>query len=370
MDCPMTAKYQPALACFSAPHQHWILQSLAHLAARQSTGLPLNAVVTTLPALLRPLPKKRQGVLTAALTQTTAQDIAACMTAGQASGRAPATIQTTVSLLAGCFASLRAEGAMPPQPVRRRHRLLPPTGRPTPIPDAALAACFQVIDSVRARRIFLCMWRCGWRVSEVCARAWDARDLDADTVRLHQGQGRVDRLVSLSPDVQQALAVWRAHHATGGSRFPRPQRHRAPLCRSQSHVLMEQYRVAAGLTRHSSPHCLRPTFAPHRRHAGVSLEVRKARRGQHALSLTRRSAQLEETTTKPPEEPALATSAQRQARSGRARWHAAPSRHWVRPGVDGLRRRIPSRRLAGSGAWFVRRSRRPSVRCPGGTAWR
>jgi len=35
MDCPMTTKYQPALARFSAQHQHRILQYLAVLAARQ-----------------------------------------------------------------------------------------------------------------------------------------------------------------------------------------------------------------------------------------------------------------------------------------------------------------------------------------------
>jgi hypothetical protein len=55
MDCPMTAKHQSALACFSAPNQHRILQYLAHLAARQYTGLTLTAVVRALPAFLRQL---------------------------------------------------------------------------------------------------------------------------------------------------------------------------------------------------------------------------------------------------------------------------------------------------------------------------
>ena len=49
MDCPIAAKYQPALACFSAPNQHRILQYLTHLAARQYTGLTLNAVVRVCP---------------------------------------------------------------------------------------------------------------------------------------------------------------------------------------------------------------------------------------------------------------------------------------------------------------------------------
>jgi len=318
MDCPIAAKYQPALACFSAPNQHRILQYLAHLAARQYTGLTLNAVVTTLPALLRQLPGKRQVVLTADLTQTTAQDISAFITAAQASGLAPSTINTKVSLLAGFFEYLREEGAMAQQPVlRRRHRLLTPTVLPKPIPDADLAAFFQVIDSVRDRLIFLFMLRCGLRVSEVCALAWDALDIDAETVRINQGKGPVDRIVYLSPDVKRALAVWRAHHPPGVYLFPSPKRHRSHLFRSQINVLMDQYLTAAGLTRHYSPHCLRHTFATHLLNAGVSLEVLKELMGHHSISLTLRDAQLYDTTKKHQYETAMAKIAQQQAVSGR-----------------------------------------------------
>ncbi len=318
MDCPMTAKYQPALACFSAQNQHHIFQYLAHLAARQYTGLTLNAVVRVLPALLRQLPGKRQVILSEDLTQTTAQDISAFITAAQASGLAPSTINTKVSLLAGFFEYLREEGQMTQQPVlRRRHRLLTPTVLPKPIPDTDLAAFFQVIDSVRDRLIFLCMLRCGLRVSEVCALAWDAIDLDADTVRINQGKGQVDRVVYLSPDVKQALTVWRAHHPSSGYLFPSPQRRRAHLFRSIINSLMDQYLAAAGLTRHYSPHCLRHTFATHLLNAGVSLEVLKELMGHHSISLTLRYAQLYDTTKKHQYDTAMAKIAQRQAVSGR-----------------------------------------------------
>lgn len=318
MDCPIAAKYQPALACFSAPNQHRILQYLAHLAARQYTGLTLNAVVATLPALLRQLPGQRQVVLTTDLTQTTAQDISAFITAAQASGLAPSTINTKVSLLAGFFEYLREEGAMTQQPVlRRRHRLLTPTVLPKPIPDADLAAFFQVIDSVRDRLIFLFMLRCGLRVSEVCALAWDAIDLDAETVRINQDKGQVDRIVYLSPDVQRALVVWRAHHTPGVYLFPSPKRHRSHLFRSQINVLMDQYLAAAGLTRHYSPHCLRHTFATHLLNAGVSLEILKELMGHHSIALTLRYAQLYDTTKKHQYETAMAKIAQQQAVSGR-----------------------------------------------------
>ena len=45
MDCSITTKYQPALACFSAQNQYHILHYLTVLAARQYTGATLNAIV-------------------------------------------------------------------------------------------------------------------------------------------------------------------------------------------------------------------------------------------------------------------------------------------------------------------------------------
>src|SRR6266704_6529098 len=318
MDCPITAKYQLALACFSAQNQHRILHYLALLATRHSAATTLAAVVTTLTALRRQLTGARHRALTEDLTQTTAQDISAFITAAQASGLAPSTINTKVSLLAGFFEYLREEGAMAQQPVlRRRHRLLTPTVLPRPTPDADLAAFFQVIDSVRDRLIFLFMLRCGLRVSEVCALAWDAIDLAAETVRINQGKGRVDRIVYLSPDVKRALAVWRAHHTPGVYLFPSPKRHRSHLFRSQINVLMDQYLTAAGLTRHYSPHCLRHTFATHLLNAGVSLEVLKELMGHHSISLTLRYTQLYDTTKKHQYEQAMAQITQRQALNGR-----------------------------------------------------
>ncbi len=249
MDCPMTAKYQLALACFSAQNQHRILHYLALLATRHSAATTLAAVVTTLTALRRQLTGARHRALTEDLTQTTAQDISAFITAAQASGLAPSTINTKVGLLAGFFEYLREEGQMTHQPVlRRRHRLLTPLVLPKPMPDADLSAFFQVIDAVRDRLLFLFMLRCGLRVSEVCALTWDAIDRCAGTVRINRGKGQVDRIVYLAPDVEQALEIWRAHSPLGLYLFPSPKRQRAHLFRSHINGLMNQYLAAAGLT--------------------------------------------------------------------------------------------------------------------------
>jgi len=318
MDCPITAKYQPALACFSAQNQHHILHYLALLATRHAAAPTLAAVVTTLTVLPRQLTGARHRALTTDLTQTTAQDISAFITAAQASGLAPSTINTKVGLLAGFFEYLREEGQMTHQPVlRRRHRLLTPLVLPKPIPDADLTAFFQVIDAVRDRLIFLFMLRCGLRVSEVCALTWDAIDRGAGTVRINRGKGQVDRIVYLAPDVEHALEVWRAHSTPGLYLFPSPKRHRAHLFRSHINGLMNHYLVAAGLTRHYSPHCLRHTFATHLLNAGVPLEVLKELMGHHSISLTLRYTKLYDTTKKHQYEQAMAQMTQRQALGGR-----------------------------------------------------
>ena len=276
MHCPVSAQSQPALSSFSVQNQQHILCYLARLAARQYADTPLSAVVTTLNALIRHLPGSRQVVLTDAITQTTVQDIFAFITATQASGLMPTTIHTKLSILTSFFEYLREEGQMTQQPVlRRRHRLLTPTVLPKPMPDADLATFFKVIDSIRDRLIFLGMLRCGLRVSEVCALSWDASDLRAGTIRINRGKGQVDRIVSLSPDVEQTLQVWREHRTPGRYLFPSRTRTKAHLSRYQINVLMDQYLAAAGLARHYSPHCLRQTFATQRLNAGVPLEVLK-----------------------------------------------------------------------------------------------
>src|SRR2546425_4966967 len=133
MDCPITAKYQSALACFSAQNQQRIVQYLALLATRHSAAPTRAAVVSTLNALRRQVTGERHSVLTEDLTQATAHDISAFITAAQASGLAPSTINTKVGLLAGFFGDFREDGQVRQQPcVRRRRRVLIPQGPPQP----------------------------------------------------------------------------------------------------------------------------------------------------------------------------------------------------------------------------------------------
>jgi integrase len=252
------------------------------------------------------------------ITRTTPQDITDFITGAQSAGLAPTTINTKLSILTSFFEHLCEEGQMTQQPVlRRRHRLLTPTVLPKPMPDTDLIAFFQVIDSVRDRLIFLLMLRCGLRVSEVCALSWDAIDPSAGTVRITRGKGQVDRIVYLSPDVAQAIQVWRHHHTPGRYLFPSRMRTKDRLSRSHINVLMEQYLRAAGLSRHYSPHCLRHTFATQLLNAGVPLEVLKELMGHHSIQITLRYTQLYDATKRHQYEQAMTKIIQRQTGSGR-----------------------------------------------------
>ena len=313
MDGSILAQYQARLTEFSAQNQQRILRYLTLLTARHYATTTVIAVVAALNALRRQLPAARQQVVTDDLTQTTPQDITAFIAAGQAAGLAPSTMHTKLGCLTAFFDALCDQGEMTRQPVRRQHRLPTPFLLPKPMPDADLVAFFRVIDSVRDRLIFLLMLRCGLRVSEVCALPWDAIDLQVGTIRVNQGKGQVDRMVYLSPDVEQTLALWRAHATPGPYLFPSPKPHRAHLFRSVINVLMDQYLAAAGLTHHYSPHCLRHTFATHLLNAGVPLEILKELMGHHSISLTLRYTQLYDATKKQQYDQAMAQVTPRQA---------------------------------------------------------
>src|SRR5262249_62305553 len=126
--------------------------------------------------------------------------------------------------------------------------------------------------------------------------SWDAIERSVGTVRITRGKGQVDRIVYLSPDVLQALQVWRHHHTPGRYLFPSRMRTKNHLSRYHINVLMDQYLSAAGLTRHYSPHCLRHTFATQLLNADVPLKVLKELMGHHSIQITLRYTQLSDAT--------------------------------------------------------------------------
>src|SRR5688572_3376057 len=98
MDGSILTQYQARLTEFSAQNQQRIVQYLTLLTARHYAVTTITAVVATLNTLRRQQPEARQQVLADDLTQTTPQDIAAFLAAGQAAGLAPSTLNTKLGL--------------------------------------------------------------------------------------------------------------------------------------------------------------------------------------------------------------------------------------------------------------------------------
>jgi site-specific recombinase XerD len=318
MDCPLSSRFQSSLSFLTFTSQQQVLRYLSLLEARNYAEGTLKAIISALKKLTGHLPDSRKAALADDLAQTTSQDITDFIGAAQRAGLQPSTINTKLCILGEFFEFLREEGSMTHQPIlRRRHRLSAPVTLPKPMNEIDLAAFFKVIDSVRDRLIFLLMLRCGLRVSEVCALTWEAIDLNAGTARINNGKGQVDRIVYLSPDVEQALKRWRAYKENGDYLFPSCIRKGAPLKRSMINVLMDGYLKTANITKHYSPHCLRHTFATLLLNAGVQLEVLKDLMGHRSIQMTLRYAQLYDATKRSQYDQAMTKIEKRQAVNGR-----------------------------------------------------
>ena len=261
MESLLYARYLPKLSFLHATSQAQVLSYLSLLQARHYAPGTGERVVTILKKFCFSVPEPRQAVIHGNLAPATVQDVDGFIKAASAQGRAPATINTALSLLKAFVDFLHEEGQMPHQPIlRHRHRLMAPATLPKPIPEADLLRFCTVIDAVRDRLIFLLMLRCGLRVSEVSPVTWEDSDVRAKTLRINNSQGQVDRVVYLAPDVEQSLTRWRARRSAQRYVFPGREKGTMPLSRQQIFWLMKKYLRWAKLPRQYSPHWLRQSL--------------------------------------------------------------------------------------------------------------
>lgn len=294
-----------------------LLRYMLALSARHYAPATVEAVITVVRRFLRDQPAPRREALTADLTAVSPQDITAFVGTAQAAGLAPSTVNLSLSVLSEFFDFLRDEGLMQAQPViRRRHRLLAPATLPKPMPETDLVTFFKAVDSQRDRLLFLVMLRCGLRVSEACGLRWDDYDVEAGSIRVNDGKGRVDRVVYVSPDLARELKAWRAQVSGSPYLFPSRKRKGRPLDRRVVNIIMTEYLRRAGIARRYTPHCLRHTFATQLLNAGVTLEVLKELMGHRSIQNTLKYAQLYEVTKRRQYDDAMARVEGRQAAGG------------------------------------------------------
>ena len=138
----------------------------------------------------------------------------------------------------------------------------------------------------RDRAILMTLYAAGLRTGE-CVRL-RVSDIDSDrmVIRVHQGKGRKDRYVMLSPRLLVNLRRhWRAHRSTLWL-FPAPKDPSKPLCRHLVGKFFQAARKRAGITKDVSPHSLRHSFATHLLERGVNLRVIQRLLGHRSLRTT------------------------------------------------------------------------------------
>ncbi len=178
-------------------------------------------------------------------------------------------------------------------PVKPSHFLR--RGRPLPkqLSQDQVRTLFTRITHPRDYALALLMLRCGLRVSEVARLRLADLDWEQQSLRIDQGKGRKDRMVSLSADALGALRTCLALRPAvvpDGLVFWNQKRPHRALSSKGIQKQIERYAKAAGIK--ASCHSLRHTFASNLLEAGAEVITIKELLGHASIESSERYAKL------------------------------------------------------------------------------
>ncbi len=145
--------------------------------------------------------------------------------------------------------------------------------------------------NIKHRAILTTCYAAGMRVSE--ATHLRVADLDSKrmVIRIHQGKGKKDRMVPLSPTLLELLReYWRVARPRDWL-FP-GKKQSQPITRRSVQRVCERARKAAGLDDRVTAHTLRHSFATHLLEAGTNVRTIQLLLGHASLSTTARYTQV------------------------------------------------------------------------------
>ncbi len=133
---------------------------------------------------------------------------------------------------------------------------------PVVLSPAEVAAVFEATRNLKHRTILMTIYAAGLRVSELTNLRVTDIDSQRQVICVHQGKGRKDRQVMLSPKLLELLRIyWKSYRPTVWL-FPGklPER---PITRETVFTICRQAGEAAHFSKPISPHTFRHCFATH-----------------------------------------------------------------------------------------------------------
>jgi len=137
----------------------------------------------------------------------------------------------------------------------------------------------RLIDGARNlyhRTLLMTLYSTGMRRSELCHLKVEDIDSKRMMIRIHQGKGRRDRDIPLSPRLLETLRVYWRWMKPATFLFPgtvKGVRADVPITANVVWLACQHAARAAGITKHLSPHSLRHSCATHMLEAGADLRT-------------------------------------------------------------------------------------------------
>jgi len=165
--------------------------------------------------------------------------------------------------------------------------------RPRPLPvvlsQDEVVRLIEAVPQDVYRMALLTTYAAGLRISETVALQAEHIDSARMLIHVERGKGQKSRLIPLSEVLLRRLRrYWRDHRPrVAGSPWLFPSDDAArPIHKTTIEKACQQARVAAGITKHATPHTLRHCYATHALEAGVDLRTVQALLGHATLSTT------------------------------------------------------------------------------------
>ena len=161
-----------------------------------------------------------------------------------------------------------------------------PKRLPEILSGSEVARLIDAVHSLMYRAIIMVTYASGLRIMEAVSLKPADIDSRRGVIHIHQGKGRKDRLVPLSPRVLVLLRqCWAARRPSGPFLFPgrRPGTHVSTRAVRDA---LRRARRDAGLTKRVYPHLLRHCFATHLLESGTDITIVQQLLGHRSLRTT------------------------------------------------------------------------------------